>query len=176
MYNSCIMSVIRIAHSCPNGHSNNTKSPRGFSLIELVIVISIAMILGSISITTFFSVSDQQSLEKDVNYSISLVEKARLQTVNSKDNSQFGVRFSTSSVIFFQGPTYVAGSSTNTIFSFSPKVEISAISLSGGVQNILFEKITGKASATGTINFRLKSNQNSSTTVVVYKTGLVETQ
>ena len=61
---------------------------RGFSLIELIIVISIATILTSISITTFFSVSEQQLLEKDVNYAIALVEKARLQTVNAKNNSQ----------------------------------------------------------------------------------------
>lgn len=170
MYNDCIMLVLRsVLHT-------KMPSKKGFSLVELIIVISIAMILTAISISTFFSVSDQQSLEKDVNYSISLVEKARLQTVNSKDNSQFGVRFSSSSVILFQGLTYVAGSSTNTVFTFSPKVEISSINLSGGVQNIIFEKITGKSSATGTVNFRLKSNQNSSTTVVVYKTGLVETQ
>lgn len=156
---------------------SNQKSPtQGFSLIELIIVISIAMILSAISISTFFSVSEQQSLEKDVNYSIALIEKARLQTVNSKDNLVFGVRFASSSVTLFQGTTYVAGSSTNTVFNFSPKVEISAINLSGGTQNTMFEKITGKSNATGTIKFRLKTNQNSSTTVVVYKTGLVETQ
>ena len=149
---------------------------KGFSLIELIIVVSIAMILMAISITTFFSVSDQQSLEKDVNYAIALVEKARLQTVNSKDNSQFGVRFASSSVTLFQGTTYVAGSSTNTVFSFSPKVEIHSINLSGGTQNTTFEKITGKSSATGTVRFRLKTNQSASTTVVVYKTGLVEIQ
>lgn len=149
---------------------------KGFSLIELIIVISIAMILMAISITTFFSVSDQQSLEKDVNYAIALVEKARLQTVNSKDNSQFGVRFASSSVTLFQGTTFVAGSSTNQVFNFSPKVEIFSISLSGGSQNTTFEKITGKSSATGTVRFRLKTNQSASTTVVVYKTGLVEIQ
>ncbi len=157
--------------------SSNQKSlAQGFSLIELIIVISIAMILMAISITTFFSVSDQQSLEKDVNYAIALVEKARLQTVNSKDNSQFSVRFATSSVILFQGPTFVAGSSTNTIFNFSPKVEIATINLSGGTQNTTFEKITGKSSATGTVKFRLKTNQSASTTIIMYKTGLVEIQ
>lgn len=149
---------------------------KGFSLIELIIVISIATILMAISITTFFSVSEQQSLEKDVNYAIALVEKARLQTVNAKDNSQFGVRFASSSVTLFQGSTYVAGSSTNTIFNFSPKVEITSINLSGGTQNTTFEKITGKSNATGTVKFRLKTNQSASTTIVVYKTGLVEIQ
>lgn len=165
---------------CCSSFSLNKKTKyiaqRGFSLIELIIVISISMILTAISITTFFSVSEQQSLEKDVNYAIALVEKARLQTVNAKDNSQFGVRFASSSVTLFQGTAYVAGSSTNTIFSLSPKVEIASINLSGGTQNTVFEKITGKSNATGTIKFRLKTNQSASTTIVVYKTGLVEIQ
>ncbi len=152
------------------------QSKKGFSLLELIIVISISMILGVISISTFYSVSEQQSLEKDVNYAIALVEKARLQTVNAKSNSQFGVRFASSSVTLFQGSSYVAGSSTNTMFNFSPKVEISAINLSGGTQNLVFELITGKANATGTVTFRLKTNQNASTTVIMYKTGLVEIQ
>ena len=151
------------------------KSRRGFSLIELIIVISIATILTSISITTFFSVSEQQSLEKDVNYAIALVEKARLQTVNAKNNSQFGVRFASSSITVFQGSTYTAGSPTNTIFTLSPKVEISSILLSGGAQSTVFELITGKSNATGTVSFRLKT-QNASSTIVVYKTGLVEIQ
>lgn len=157
-------------------HGSRECLARGFSLIELIIVISVAMILATISITTFFSVSEQQSLEKDVNYAIALVEKARLQTVNAKDNSQFGVRFASSSVILFQGTTYSAGSSTNTVFNFSPKVEIASINLSGGTQNTVFEKITGKSNATGTVKFRLKTNQSASTTIVVYKTGLVEIQ
>lgn len=132
--------------------------------------------LGAISLSTFFSVSEQQSLEKDVQYTIALVEKARLQTVNAKSNSQFGVRFASSSVTLFQGSTYTAGSATNTVFTLSPKVEISSINLSAGTQNLAFELITGKSNATGTVQFRLKNNQNSSTTIVVYKTGLVETQ
>ncbi len=173
MYNRLIMSVISILQ--PKSHLN-LLNKKGFSLIELIIVISITTILASISITTFFSVSEQQSLEKDVNYAIALVEKARLQTVNAKDNSRFGVRFASSSVTLFQGSSYVAGSSTNTVFNFSPKVEISSINLSGGTPNLVFELITGKSSATGTVQFRLKTNQNSSTTVVVYKTGLVETR
>ncbi len=152
------------------------QSKKGFSLLELIIVISISMILGVISISTFYSVSEQQSLEKDVNYAIALVEKARLQTVNAKSNSQFGVRFASSSVTLFQGSSYVAGSSTNTMFNFSPKVEISAINLSGGTQNLVFELITGKANATGTVTFRLKTKPSASTTVIMYKTGLVEIQ
>ncbi len=147
---------------------------RGFTTMELVVVISIMLILVSISLTTFTSVSDNQSLEKDVNYAIAMIEKARLQTVNAKNNSTFSVRFASSSLVLYQGSTYVAGSSTNSTFAFSPKVEIASINLTGGRTSIGFEQITGKANATGTIQFRLKNNQNASTTVILYKTGLVE--
>lgn len=144
--------------------------------MELIVVMAIALVLSSISLNTFFNVSETQTLEKDVNYAISFIEKARLQTVNSKNNSAYGVQFASSSVILYQGSTYNASSSTNTRFDFSSKVEISSINLSQNKQGVSFELITGKANATGTIQFRLKAKPSASTTIVLYKTGLVETQ
>lgn len=154
----------------------DVRAQRAFSLMELIVVIAVALILSSISLNTFFNVSETQALEKDVNYVISFIEKARLQTVNSKNNSAYGVQFASSSVTLYQGSTYTAGASTNTRFDFSPKVEMSALNLSQSKQGVSFELITGKSNATGTIQFRLKTKPSASTTIVLYKTGLVETQ
>lgn len=149
---------------------------RGFSLLEIVIVATIAIVLVTIPLSTFYSLSENQSLEKDVNYVIALIEKARLQTVNAKNNSRFSIRFASTSATLYQGTTYSAGSASNTQFDFSSKVEMSSINLSGNAQAVSFELITGKANATGTIKFRLKNNQSASTTIILYKTGLVEIQ
>lgn len=146
----------------------------GFSLIELTVVVAIALILSSISLSTFFNVSSNQSLSKDVNYTVALIQKARIQTVNAMNNSRYSVRFASSSVVLFQGTTYNAASSTNVKFDLSSKVEISSINLTGGAQQASFEYITGKSDATGTISFRLKQNTSASSTIILYKTGLAE--
>lgn len=149
---------------------------RGFSLIELLIVCSITGILVSMSISTFVNVSNNQSLEKDVNYVVSLIEKARTQTINAKSNSRYGVQFSSSTVTLFQGTTYNAASSSNSVFALSSKVEIASISLTGGTKQAAFEFITGKSSATGTVTFWLKQDHSASSTVVLYKSGFAEIQ
>jgi prepilin-type N-terminal cleavage/methylation domain-containing protein len=153
--------------ACPN-------QSKGFSLIELVIVIAIALILSSISLSTFFNVSNNQSLSKDTNYAVALIEKARIQTVNDMNSSRYSIRFASSSVVLFQGTTYNASSSANIKFDLSSKVEISSINLTGGAQQASFEYITGKSDATGTVTFRLKQDTSASSTIILYKTGLAE--
>lgn len=165
-----------------NRHSQQHKisksihaKSRGFTLVELIIVSTISIILVSLSLTTFFSVSDRQVLEKEVDYSIALIEKARLQTVNSKDNSYYSIRISSSTITLYRANVYSATASSSSYYTYSPKIEVSNINLTNNVTDFSFEPITGKSSATGTITFRLKTGQTSSSTIRLYKTGLVET-
>lgn len=153
-----------------------TRSERGFSVIELLIVCGITAMLATLSISTFVNVSNSQSLEKDVNYVVSLIEKARTQTINAKNNSQYGIQFGTSTVALFQGTTYNAASSSNSVFALSSKVEISSKSLAAGKDQVVFDFITGKASATGTVTFWLKQDHSASSTIVLYRSGFAEIQ
>lgn len=152
----------------------NTSNKRGFSLLELTIVSAIAIMLASVSLTTFFNVANNQALSKDVNYVVALIEKARIQTINAQNNNRYSVRFSSSSATLFAGTTYSSTSASNIKFDLSPKVEISAINLTANTQQASFDFITGKSSATGTIGFRLKQDTNASSTIILYKTGLAE--
>ena len=147
---------------------------KGFSLIELIIVTTVILILSSISLSTFFNVSDNQSLSKDTEYTISLIQKARTQTINAYNNSRYSILFASSTVTLFQGTTYSSTSPSNIQFGLSSKVQISSINLTGGTQQVSFDFITGKASATGTVTFILKSNASASDTIMLYKTGLAE--
>jgi prepilin-type N-terminal cleavage/methylation domain-containing protein len=147
---------------------------KGFTIIELIIVTTVSLILISLSLSTFYNVSDRQTLEKEIDYSIALIEKARLQTVNSKDNSYYSIRLSSSTITLYRSNVFSTTASSSSHYVFSPKVEISNISLTGNVSDIAFQQITGSSNATGTITFRLKNNQSASTTIRLYKTGLVE--
>lgn len=147
---------------------------KGFSLLEVTIVIAIALILASLSLSTFFTVSDNQALTKNVEYTISLIQQARTQTLNAFNSSRYSVMFASSSVTLFQGTTYSSTSPSNVVFNLSSKVQISAINLTGGTRQVSFDFITGKTNATGTISFQLKNSTNSSSTVILYKTGLAE--
>jgi prepilin-type N-terminal cleavage/methylation domain-containing protein len=154
----------------------STHGHKGFTLVEILVVLGIALVVSSISMTALSSLSSYQSLDKDTDVSLSYVEKAREQTIESKNFSSFGVHFSSSSVSLFQGTTYSASASTTMVYNLSSKVNISSISLTGGVSDIYFNKISGEPSATGTISFQNKPSASTTKKIVVYGTGLAEIQ
>lgn len=149
---------------------------KGFTALELIVVCGIAILLAGLSIATFVSLSDYQSLDKNVDVIISYLQKARNQTINSKDDDQYGLRFASTSVTLFQGTSYNAASTTNLVYDISSKVALSSLSLTGGTTTVYFLPITGKPSATGTAVYRLNNSASTTKTIIIYGSGLVETQ
>ncbi len=151
---------------------------RGFSMVEVTVVILIFSILAALSFATYVSFSDYQSIDKDADVVVSLVQQARNQTINSKNNSSYGIKFASSSVTLFTGRGYATTSPANSVYNLSSKVKLSSISLTGGTTTIYFMPITGKPSATGTISLVLKTGNGTSTnkTLLLYGSGLVEIQ
>lgn len=148
---------------------------RGFSLIELLIVLAIGVAITGITYVSFNNYGGNQTLEKQTDVVQSYIEKARLQAINSKNFSPFGIKFASSSVTLFQGTGYSASSASNTVYTFSPKLQISSINLAGNVSEMYFSNVTGEPSATGTIT--LKLNNSSSTKVIsIFGTGLSQVQ
>ena len=149
---------------------------KGFTLIEMLIVISITTILGAMAFVSFGRIINYTSIEAQAQSVRSHIERARIFTLASKNNSSFGVIFSTSSARVFQGTTFVAASSSDQIYTIDSNESIINISFSGGGNTIYFNKITGEPNATGTITITSASNNLDRRTVVVYKTGIVDIQ
>jgi prepilin-type N-terminal cleavage/methylation domain-containing protein len=147
----------------------------GFTLVEMLIVIAILSIIFKISLSVFYDITKQESLDKDVETAYSYLLKARNQTINGEADSVYGVHFASTSVSMFRGDTYVA-STTVSDFDFANKSYASEILLSGGTTDIVFKKITGSPSATGTIIYRITSDSAIHKTLTIHGTGLVEVQ
>lgn len=148
---------------------------RGFTLFELIIVVVIMSILFQISITTFFSITKQQSLDKDVESAYSFLLKARNQTINGESGRSYGVRFASTSIILFQGTAYSVASTT-AIYEFANKSFMDSISLTSGVYDVYFRKITGAPSATGTVIFKISTDDTLQKRMIIHGSGLVEVQ
>ncbi|MES2436477.1 MAG: prepilin-type N-terminal cleavage/methylation domain-containing protein [Patescibacteria group bacterium] len=149
------------------------KNKKGFSLIELIIVLAIISILTSIIITGLSSFNRKEALEKDTQVVVDMLRQARSQTLASHNASQYGVYFATSSITLFTGTTYSAVSSSNNVYTFNPQVSISNIGLTSSSTSIVFSRLSGEASHTGTITL-LSPATSSPKTVTIYATGLVE--
>lgn len=147
---------------------------RGFTLIEILVSTAIIVLVGSITVSVFSSFNRERSLMKDVAEVAALIEEARALTLSSKDRSSFGVRFEADRAIRFQGTAYVEGAASNVTVLLGPSTTISSISLSGGGNDVVFEKLTGDATRTGSVTIALLKDPSRTKVIQIFGTGIVQ--
>lgn len=150
------------------------KMKNGFTLIEILITLSILVILSTIVLSTFRLFDEKEALSKDFFMIISTLEKARNQTLFSKDSSSYGVHFETNQVVLFKGETYSSSDPENVVNKLHSKVIISNISLEGAVSDVVFERLSGKTDQNGSVTITSKIDATNSKTINILKTGLTK--
>ncbi|HBB44384.1 MAG: pilus biogenesis protein [Parcubacteria group bacterium GW2011_GWA1_44_13] len=157
-----------------NGQMSMVKCfHRGFTALEILIVIAILAILLATILPSFTNFRRSSLLNTDTMNLVTLINRARLLSVSSKDDEQYGIHLETTKAVLFKGDTYDTASSTNEVHVFSTGLTLSGIAISGGGSEILFEKVTGATTdgkkATTTL---LVTGTTSSTTVLILQTGI----
>ena len=148
---------------------------KGFTLLELSIVLAILTVLLVIVLSTFISFRKNQALQNDTDTIVEVLSQARSQTLLSQNSSQYGVHLTSSKATLFVGTVYDSSSSSNKDFNLTPTDTIVTISLTGGGVDVIFDKLSGQTSQSGTIVISSPSTSRIKT-VTIYKTGIVETQ
>lgn len=97
----------------------------------------------------------------------------RQRTAASYRDTVYGVYVGTSTVEFFEGSTPTVGSSENVIIDLSENDITATSSFSNGEWYVTFARVTGAASATGTITIE-DERSGSSNIFTIYSSGLVE--
>lgn len=146
-------------------------SPRGYTALELLIVIAIIGVLMAVVVPSFMTFRRNSLLNTDTMNLVTLINRARLSSVSSKNDNQYGIHLEAGKAVLFAGPTYSAGASTNETHTFDAALTLSSIVVNGGGSDVLFEKVTGATSQNATTTL-LVTGTTSSTTVLVYPTGV----
>ena len=151
-------------------------SQKAFTLIEIVISIAIISILLGISMTVFRALTDDQTIDRDVENVVSYILRARNQTITGENNANYGVYFASSSITLFQGKEIGESSPSDLTFDLNNRTFLSSINLTDGLTLIYFNKGSGSPSATGTIEYQLIGHEDQKKLIKVYASGLVEVQ
>ena len=143
----------------------------GFTLLEIVIVVSLLALLLNIALPSFTSFRRNSLLNTETMELITLVNRARILSVSSKNDQQFGVHLETSKAVLFQGGTYDAAATTNETRIFGEGITLSSITVNPSGSDIIFDKVTGSTVNNATTTF-LVTGTTASTTIIVYPTGI----
>jgi len=139
---------------------------KGFTLIEIILVISITVIIAAVSIPVIVRFVGVQHLDDTRSTIVASLRQAHNQAVFQKNDSAFGVRFLSGSFVIFQGSSYASRTTSEDIVVTIP----SSITVSG-ISEVVFTKRTGVPSTTGTIFIHLGS---SSLSLSINQSGLIE--
>lgn len=153
------------------------KSGAGFTLVELVVVIAIAVLLGGLAIPALRVAQKNSELEDAAQLLQSTLRLAQSRTLGAEAASQYGVFFDTAAspdqYILFRGATYA----TRDVAADEPRVlpqgvEISLITIPGS--ETVFARVTGAVVNAGSVTLRLLADPTKEESVYISSSGTIQ--
>lgn len=145
---------------------------QGFTLTEILIVIALLVIFGTISMVAFQNFFRASALKVGTQEVLQAFTDARSSTLASENDTVFGVLVSSTSVTRFSGSVFTVGDPSNQTYFFEAGVSATGSLVTSGT-DIVFTRLSGEPSATGTIYIR-NDTSSATNTVVVHGSGLIE--
>jgi len=144
---------------------------RGFSIIELLVVISIFALIVGFAVVGFQNYARYQEFEYSATETAALIEQARVDSRSAIGNVSHGVFIQPSSITVFAGNVYDSMDVTNQITTFNNVRFEHSLSDAGDV--VIFSQLKGLPSATGTISI-IDDSLPATTTLSVTLSGIVQ--
>ncbi|OGZ33343.1 MAG: hypothetical protein A3I88_00650 [Candidatus Portnoybacteria bacterium RIFCSPLOWO2_12_FULL_39_9] len=146
---------------------------KGFSFIEILVVIAVSAIIILVMVAGFSSFYKSQTLNSAVSQTISFISQARSMTLSSENASQYSLHFETSRIVLFKGVSFVEPNSNNRELVLPASVEIYDISLNGGGADLIFKRLTGETDKYGEVFFRSKANPLKIKSIIIEPSGII---
>ena len=123
---------------------------RGFSLLEMLVVIAVLIVISTVVISRMSAAKSQKAAITAADNILFTLEEAKQNAVAGKYGTAHGVHFASSTYTSFSGTSYSPSGEYNRSFS-APGGIVVATQLSGGAVDVVFARLTGAPSVTGTI-------------------------
>ena len=123
------------------------------------------LLLSSVAYSSFRGLESRLRLESTAQSIVRTLEEAQTRTIAARGDTNYGVHFDAASYSLFTGGTYTVGALGNEVHTLPNGVAM-AVSIGGG-SDIVFERVRGDASATGTVTLSLTADPSLTRTVVI---------
>jgi prepilin-type N-terminal cleavage/methylation domain-containing protein len=154
----------------------NSGLVRGFSVFEILIVVAIVAMLSVIAVYGSYHFARSSEAQAAADNIISALSEAHSFTLSSKNDMQYGVHLESGQAVLFSGATYSSSGPNNKIFSMPRGAYISAITLNGGVTDVVFARMTGEVGGYGRVVVSSKSHDVPDKTITILSSGIFSAQ
>lgn len=149
---------------------------RGFTIVELLIVLGVAGVFVAISAGVYSTLRQRSSLELVAREVQSVFQLARERTLASEGAQNFGVYVDNVNreYFLFQGTSYVAGDPNNERFVIPGNANALAPEFQGGGNEAVFNRLTGTTSQFGSFVLQDAGDVSRTLRLCVFSTGAIE--
>ncbi len=135
--------------------------------MELVVVVAILGVMATLSVVSLSNFLKKESLASTASALAGAIREARSRTLASVKGQQYGVRIDSDRFAVFSGAAYSADSAE------TPYIFPNGVRATTAIPNVVFSRVTGNSSASGTIDLYVTSSASTKKSVGVQGTGLV---
>jgi len=147
---------------------------KGFTMIEVVAVISIMLIIMGIVISSGRTVNDTINLKNTTKGINTKIKLAKSHSISALNGTNYGIYFESSRVVIFEGDTFVDGDPGNEVYTFSNKIQISNINLvspPGTGSEVVFNRLIGSTLNVGTVEVQVISDPSKTKQIMINSDG-----
>jgi len=150
-----------------------SRPESGITVIEVLLVVAILGMLTSLIIPPFANFRKKKVIDAEAEAVMELIARARMDTLASRDDTEYGIHLDSDSVTYFVGAAYDPMAPTNVTHEVISLVTLGNISLAGGGSDIVFDRLTGTTGEFGTFQLTFASDADVFATITVSSTGTI---
>lgn len=139
---------------------------KGFTLLEVLLSISLMAILTAIGIPVYRSLQQRSDLEVSGGTIAQSLRRAQIRSITMEGDSAWGVNIDQNQATIFKGDNFPSRD-----IGYDEIYDLSGIIQFSGLSEVVFSKVTGLPSAVGDI---LIGNVNDSKTITINEKGMVD--
>lgn len=144
----------------------------GFTLLELLVSIGIITLIGALGLVSFINSRNSRELITSAQNVLSVLRLAQSRALAGEDSSPWGVRLEQPQFILFRGAGF-AGSTSTKSYLLPSTLEIANLTLSGGGQEVVFNRLDGRTNQPGSFDVRVRGSTSQIFSVTVDSSGKV---
>lgn len=152
----------------------NLKNGSAFSIIELIIVLAILALVGSLSIAFYLSLQRESDIKNASEEVLNVLRIAQSQTLASQDNSQYGIYFNLDSPQYtlFKGTSFATRDTAADKNYQLPKDAVFAL-INLTDTEAVFNRLSGTLTNTGSVVVRLNTDFSKLRTIYLSSSGAI---